>query len=72
VTPGLVRVVMGHESLATTMKYLHPETANIKAVIDRRNLKKMVGATNSNKNEDASTAHKNSHRGPGGGALASR
>jgi len=49
---------MGHESLATTMKYLHPETANIKAVIDRRNLKKMVGATNSNKNEDASTATK--------------
>jgi hypothetical protein len=28
---------MGHESLTTTMGYLHPETAAIKAVIDRRN-----------------------------------
>ena len=50
--PGLVRVVMGHESLATTMKYLHPETTNIKAVIDRRNLKKMVEVTDSNTNEE--------------------
>jgi integrase len=56
--PGLVRVVMGHESLATTMKYLHPETANIKAVIDRRNQKKVAEATDTNKNEDASTATK--------------
>jgi integrase len=56
--PGLVRVVMGHESLATTMKYLHPETASIKALIDRRNLKKMAEATDTNKNEDASTATK--------------
>ena len=35
--PGLVREVMGHESLTTTLGYLHPETAAIKAVIDRRN-----------------------------------
>jgi integrase len=56
--PGLVRVVMGHESLTTTMKYLHPETANIKAVIDRRNLKKMAEATDTNKNDAASTATK--------------
>jgi hypothetical protein len=49
---------MGHESLTTTMKYLHPETANIKAVIDQRNLKKMAEATDTNKNEDASTATK--------------
>lgn len=39
--PGLVREVMGHESLATTMGYLHPETAVIKAVIDRRNQQKL-------------------------------
>lgn len=38
--PGLVRDVMGHESLTTTMKYLHPETANIKTVIDQRNRRK--------------------------------
>jgi integrase len=56
--PGLVRVVMGHESLTTTMKYLHPETANIKVVIDRRNLKKMAEATDTNKNDAASTATK--------------
>jgi len=31
---------MGHESLTTTMGYLHPETAAIKAVIDRRNQQK--------------------------------
>ena len=35
--PGLVKEVMGHESLSTTMKYLHPETAQVKSVIDRRN-----------------------------------
>jgi len=39
--PGLVREVMGHESLTTTMGYLHPETAPIKAVIDRRNQQKV-------------------------------
>ena len=39
--PGLVREVMGHESLSTTMGYLHPETAAIKAVIDRRNEQKL-------------------------------
>jgi integrase len=39
--PGLVREVMGHESLSTTMGYLHPETAAIKAVIDRRNQQKV-------------------------------
>jgi len=39
--PGLVREVMGHESLTTTLGYLHPETAAIKAVIDRRNQQKL-------------------------------
>ena len=38
--PGLVKEVMGHESLSTTMIYLHPETAQIKNVIDRRNQQK--------------------------------
>ena len=42
--PGLVREVMGHESLSTTMGYLHPETAAIKAVIDRRNEQKLKNA----------------------------
>jgi len=42
--PGLVREVMGHESLTTTMGYLHPETAAIKAVIDRRNQQKLKDA----------------------------
>jgi integrase len=41
--PGLVREVMGHESLTTTLGYLHPETAAIKAVIDRRNEQKLKG-----------------------------
>lgn len=39
--PGLVKEVMGHESLTTTMGYLHPDTAAIKAVIDRRNQQKV-------------------------------
>jgi integrase len=39
--PGLVKEVMGHESLTTTMGYLHPDTAAIKAVIDRRNQQKI-------------------------------
>jgi len=38
--PGLVKEVMGHESLSTTMGYLHPETAQIKVVIDRVNQQK--------------------------------
>ena len=37
---GLVREVMGRESLDTTMGYLHPETAQIKVVIDRVNQQK--------------------------------
>ena len=40
--PGLVKEVMGHESLTTTMGYLHPETAQIKVVIDRLNQQKSV------------------------------
>jgi integrase len=40
--PGLVKEVMGHESLTTTMGYLHPETAQIKVVIDRVNQQKYV------------------------------
>jgi len=38
--PGLVKEVMGHESLDTTMGYLHPETSQIKVVIDRLNQQK--------------------------------
>ena len=41
--PGQVREVMGHESLTTTLGYLHPGTAAIKAVIDRRNQQKLKG-----------------------------
>ena len=40
--PALVKEVMGHESLDTTMGYLHPETTQIKAVIDRLNQQKYV------------------------------
>jgi hypothetical protein len=40
--PGLVKEVMGHESLTTTVGYLHPETAQIKVVIDRLNRQKYV------------------------------
>ena len=40
--PGLVKEVMGHESLTTTMGYLHPDTAQIKVVIDRLNQQKYV------------------------------
>jgi integrase len=40
--PGLVKEVMGHESLTTTIGYLHPETAQIKVVIDRLNQQKYV------------------------------
>ena len=40
--PGLVIDVMGHESLDTTMGYLHPETSQIKVVIDRLNQQKYV------------------------------
>jgi hypothetical protein len=38
--PGLVKEVMGHESLDTT--YLHPDTAQIKIVNDRLNQQKYV------------------------------
>jgi hypothetical protein len=40
--PGLVREIIGHESITTTMGYLHPETAQIKVVIDRMNQQKYV------------------------------
>lgn len=40
--PALVKEVMGHEKLETTMVYLHPETAQIKTVIDRRNQQKYL------------------------------
>lgn len=40
--PGLVKEVMGHESLNTTMGYLHPETSQIKVVIDRHNQQKCL------------------------------
>ena len=40
--PGLVREVMGHESLDTTMGDLHPETSQIKVVIDRLNQQKYL------------------------------
>jgi hypothetical protein len=40
--PGLVKEVMGHESLDTTMGYLHPETSQIKVVIDRLNHQKYL------------------------------
>ena len=40
--PGLVKEVMGHESLDTTMGYLHPETSQIKVVIDRLNQQKYM------------------------------
>ena len=40
--PGLVKEVMGHESLNTTMGYLHPDTAQIKMVIDRLNQQKYL------------------------------
>ena len=41
--PGLVKDVMGHESLVTTMGYLHPDVLQIKQVIDRRNQEKANG-----------------------------
>jgi len=40
--PGLVKEVMGHESLTTAMGYLHPGLAEIKVVIDRLNQQKDV------------------------------
>jgi len=42
-TPGWLKDVMGHESLNTTMGYLHPEVLQIKQVIDRRNQEKEDG-----------------------------
>jgi integrase len=40
--PGLVKEVVGHESLDTTMGYLHAEISQIKVVIDRLNQQKYV------------------------------
>jgi integrase len=40
--PGLVKEVMGHESLHTTMGYLQPETSQIKVVIDRLDQQKYM------------------------------
>ena len=40
--PGLVKEVMGHESLTTNMGDLHPETAQLKVVIDLLNRQKYV------------------------------
>jgi hypothetical protein len=40
--PGLVKEVMGHESLTMTMGYLHPETAQSKVVIGRLKQQKYV------------------------------
>ena len=40
--PGLFKEVMGRESLDTTMGYLHPETSQIKVVIDRLNQQKYL------------------------------
>jgi integrase len=40
--PYVVKEVMGHESLDTTMGYMHSETQQLKAVIDRHNQSKMV------------------------------
>ena len=40
--PALVQAVMGHESIATTMRYLHPDVDRIRSLINRRNESKMV------------------------------
>lgn len=40
--PYIVKEVMGHESLSTTMGYMHSETQQLKVVIDRHNQSKMV------------------------------
>lgn len=40
--PALVMQTMGHSDLKTTMIYLHPEVAEVKTVIDRRNERKYV------------------------------
>jgi len=40
--PGLVKEVMGHESHTTNMGDLHPETAQLKVVIDLLNRQKYV------------------------------
>jgi integrase len=37
---ALVQRVMGHESIATTQKYLHPETSNVADIVNRRNIRK--------------------------------
>jgi integrase len=40
--PALVMQAMGHSDLKTTLIYLHPEVAEVKSVIDRRNEQKYV------------------------------
>jgi integrase len=40
--PSLVRDMMGHEDLKTTMEYMHPDVGRIKAIIDRRNEQKFL------------------------------
>lgn len=40
--PALVQAVMGHESIATTMKYLHPDVEGLRSLINRRNESKTV------------------------------
>jgi integrase len=39
VNVAAVRELMGHSSLATTMKYLHPDTSGVASVVNRRNTK---------------------------------
>ena len=41
--PGLVNEVMGHDSLSTTMVYLHSGIGQIKNVIGRRTQQKELG-----------------------------
>jgi integrase len=40
--PSLVRDMMGHEDLKTTMEYMHPDVNRMKAIIDRRNEEKFL------------------------------
>jgi len=34
---ALVQRVLGHESIATTQKYLHPSTSGVADIINKRN-----------------------------------